>query len=57
MGFMDTIKSKFGGKKEQANGGIDKAPDAVGDKPGADADEVDKGAEMDKGAVDKLPDA
>jgi len=57
MGFMDTIKSKFGGKKEQANGGIDKAPDAVGDKPGADADKVDTGAEMDKDAVDKLPDA
>jgi len=57
MGFMDTIKSKFGGNKEQIKGGIDKAADAVGGKAGAHADKVDKAADMAKGAVDKLPGA
>jgi len=57
MGFMDTLKSKFGGNKEQIKGGIDKAADAVGDKAGAHADKVDKAADMAKDAVDKLPGA
>jgi len=57
MGFMDTIKSKLGGNKEQIKGGIDKAADAVGDKAGAHAAKVDKAAGMAKDAVDKLPGA
>jgi len=57
VGFMDTIKSKFGGNKEQIKGGIDKAADAVGDRAGAHADKVDKAADMAKDAVDKLPGA
>ncbi len=57
MGFMDSIKSKLGGSKSQVKGGIDKAADAIGDKAGAHADKVDKGAELAKDAVDKLPDA
>jgi len=47
MGFMDTIRSTFGGNKEQIEGGIDKA--------GAHADKFDKAADMAKDAVDKLP--
>ena len=57
MGFMDTIKSKLGGNKEQIKGGIDKAADAVGDKAGAHAAKIDKAADMAKDAVDKLPGA
>ncbi len=57
MGMMDSVKGMFGGKnKAKTKDGIDKAADVVGSKAGAHADKVDKGAEMAKDAVDKLPD-
>lgn len=55
MGFIDTIKSKLGGSKNQAKQGVDKAADVVADKAGEHADKVDQGAEMAKDAIDKLP--
>jgi hypothetical protein len=57
MGFMDSIKSKLGGNKQQAKDGVDKAADALAGKAGAHADKVDKGADMAKDAIDKLPGA
>ncbi len=57
MGLFDSIKSKLGGNKSQVKQGIDKAADVAGDKAGAHADKVQKGAEAAKDAVDKLPDA
>lgn len=57
MGFMDSIKSKLSGNKNQAKQGIDKAAKVVGDKAGSHADKVHKGANMAKDQVDKLPDA
>ncbi len=57
MGFMDSIKSMFGGSKNQVKQGIDKASDVVESKAGEHADKVQQGAEMAKDAVDKLPDA
>ena len=55
MGLMDSIKSKIGGNKAQVKQGIDKAADAAGDKAGTHADKVQKGADMAKDQVDKLP--
>ena len=56
MGLMDSIKSKIGGNKSQVKQGIDKAADVAGSKAGEHADKVQKGAEMAKDQVDKLPD-
>lgn len=61
MGFMDTVKqsakSKLGGNKTQVKQGIDKTADAIDGKAGAHADKVQKGADIAKDGVDKLPDA
>jgi hypothetical protein len=57
MGIIDSIKSKLGGNKSQIKQGIDKAADVIDDKAGKHADKVRQGAEVAKGAVDKLPDA
>lgn len=56
MGFMDSIKNLTRGRKPQIKDGIDKGADAIGDKAGTHKDKVDKGAQMAKDAVDKLPD-
>ncbi len=57
MGFMDSIKSKLGGNKDQVKQGVDKAADVLDDKAGAHADKVQQGAEAIKDGIDKLPDA
>jgi hypothetical protein len=57
MGLLDSVKSMFGGHKNEVKQGIDKAADVVDDKAGEHADKVQQGAEMAKDAVDKLPDA
>jgi hypothetical protein len=52
---MDTVKGWFGGNKDTVKGGIDKAGDTVDDKTGAKfSDQVDKGQDMAKDAVDKV---
>jgi hypothetical protein len=57
MGLMDTIKGWFGGNKDTAKGGIDKAGDVVDDKTGDKyVAQVDKGQDVAKDAVDKLGD-
>ena len=55
MGIMDSIKGLFGGNKEKVKDGIDKTADVVDDKAGSHADDVQKGAEVAKDAVDKIP--
>jgi MT0933-like antitoxin protein len=56
MGLMDTVKGWFGGNKDTVKGGVDKAGDAVDDKTGGKfTGQVDKGQDMAKDAVDKLP--
>ena len=55
MGIMDSVKGLFGGNKEKIKDGIDKAADVIDDKAGAHADKVQKGAEVAKDAVDKIP--
>ncbi len=58
MGFLDSIKAKLGGKnKPQVKQGIDTAADVIDDKAGAHADKVERGAEVVKDEIDKLPDA
>jgi hypothetical protein len=57
MGLLDSVKSMFGGHKNEVKQGIDKAADVVDDKAGEHADKVQQGAEMAKDAVDKAPDA
>lgn len=57
MGIMDSVKSKLGGNKSQAEQGVDKAADVIDDKAGEHADKVQQGAEVVKDAIDKLPDA
>jgi hypothetical protein len=57
MGLMDTVKGWFGGNKDTAKGGIDKAGDAVDDKTGGKyTGQVDKAQETAKDAVDKIGD-
>ncbi len=56
MGIMDSIKGLFGGgNKQKAKGGVDKAADVVSDKAPGHADKIDKGADLAKDAIDKLP--
>jgi len=55
MGIMDSIKGLFGGNKQKIKDGIDKGADVIGDKAGSHSDKVKKGADLAKGAVDKLP--
>lgn len=55
MGFMDTVKSKLSGNKKQTKQGIDTAADKIDDHAGEHADKVQKGAEVAKDGVDKLP--
>lgn len=57
MGLLDSAKAKLSGNKDNVKKGIDKGADVVGDKAGAHADKVEKGADAAKDAVDKLPDA
>ncbi len=54
MGFLDSVKQKLAGNKDQAKQGIDKAADVVESKAGEHADKVQQGAEMAKDQVDKL---
>lgn len=57
MGFMDSIKDMFKGKKTEVNSGIDKGANVVTDKVGSGhADQVDKGAAAAKDQADKLTD-
>lgn len=56
MGFIDSIKSKLSGNKQQTKQGIDKVADTLDDHAGKHADKVQKGADMAKDAIDKLPD-
>jgi hypothetical protein len=55
MGIMDSVKGLFGGNKEKIKDGIDKGADVISDKAGAHADKVQKGADLAKDAVDKIP--
>jgi len=55
MGIMDSIKGLFGGNKEKVKDGIDTTADVVDDKAGSHADDVQKGAEVAKDGVDKIP--
>jgi hypothetical protein len=55
MGLMDTIKSWFGGNKQQVKEGIDQGADAIKEKvPDQYDTNVDQGAEAAKDAVDKV---
>jgi hypothetical protein len=56
MGFIDSIKSKLSGNKQQTKQGIDTVADKVDDHAGQHADKVQKAADAAKSAVDKLPD-
>jgi hypothetical protein len=57
MGLMDTVKGWFGGNKDKAKGGIDKAGDVVDDKTeGKSTGQVDQAQDAAKDAVDKIPD-
>ena len=57
MGLMDSIKGMFGGgNKQKAKDGVDKAADVISDKVPDHADKIDKGADLAKDAIDKLPD-
>jgi hypothetical protein len=55
MGIMDSIKGLFGGNKDTVKSGVDKASDVVESKAGDQAANVQKGADMAKDAVDKIP--
>jgi len=55
MGLMDTVKGWFGGNKDAAKGGIEKAGDAVDDKTGGKFEsQVDTAQDTATDAVDKL---
>jgi hypothetical protein len=55
VGFLNSIKSKFGGNKTQIKQGVDKAAEVVAPKAGDHADKVNQGAAVVKDAIDKIP--
>jgi hypothetical protein len=54
MGFLDSITSKFGNKRQMKQG-VDKAADVVSSKAGDHADKVDQGTKVVKDAIDNMP--
>jgi hypothetical protein len=57
MGFMDKLKALFGGHKDQANEGIEKAADVADEKTeGSHTAQIDSAAEKAEEGVDKLGD-
>ncbi|HSS10795.1 MAG TPA: antitoxin [Acidimicrobiales bacterium] len=57
MGFMDKVKGLFGGHKDQANQGIDKAAGVVDEKTGGShTDQITSAAETGKENIEKLGD-
>jgi hypothetical protein len=57
VGFLDKLKSMFGQHADKADSGIDKVADTADDKTGGKyTEQIDRGADTARGAVDNLTD-